>query len=336
MRARCSTVRSEARTRRRPQGDLPAVGLRPRPDAGTLLEFRFDGTVPDTVYTGLQRLGPGPDREIWQTPGPVVCGADGEVAWRRDARWLAITYQVPDDGRCDLADLAATAYQRILEVARQQACPWLVRAWNFMYRINAGDGDAERYRRFCLGRSRALDAAGVRHSELCAGTAIGSPEPVFRICALAAGEPGIAIENPRQVSAYEYPPIYGPRSPSFARGSALVRDDGSALLLISGTASVVGHETRHPHDLAGQLDEVIINLRTLLDESARILQRPQLGDFDGNSILRAYLRHAGDWPTAEAMLRRVWPGVVLVGFQGDICRQDLLVEVEAVHQCSAV
>lgn len=298
-----------------------------------MLEFRFDGTGPDTVSTGLARLGQGPDRELWQTAGPVKRGAAGEVAWRRDAHWLAITYQAADEGDGDLADVAATAYQRILEVARQQECPWLVRAWNFMYRINAGDGDAERYRRFCLGRSRALDAAGVRHSELCAGTAIGSPEPVFRVCALASRDPGIAIENPRQVSAYEYPRIYGPRSPAFARGSALVRDDGAALLMISGTASVVGHETRHPHDLTGQLDEVIINLRALLEESARSLQRPQLGDFDGNSILRAYVRHAADWPATEAMLRRAWPEVALVGFQGDICREDLLVEVEAVHQC---
>ena len=140
------------------------------------------------------------------------------------------------------------------------------------------------------------------------------------------------IENPRQVSAYRYPRRYGPRSPSFARATAVAGPDGSTLLMISGTASVVGHRTLHEGDVDAQLEEVIRNLETLLSESASQLGRPGLAEFDEASLLRVYLRHAEDWPAIERRLRQRWPGVHLAGLRGDVCRADLLVEIEAVSR----
>jgi len=152
----------------------------------------------------------------------------------------------------------------------------------------------------------------------------------MRIFLLTGSRPGINIENPRQVSAYRYPRIYGPRSPSFARATALPQPDGQMLLMISGTASVVGHETLHEGDLIAQLDEIERNLRALLGESAARLARPGLKTFGPDALLRAYVRYRDDWPAVRDHLARAWPGVSVVGLEGDICRTDLLVEIEAV------
>ena len=87
---------------------------------------------------------------------------------------------------------------------------------------------------------------------------------VLQVYWLAARVAGTPLENPRQVAAYRYPRQYGPQSPTFAR--AMLPPAGSDMpLLLSGTASVVGHETRHPGDVLAQLDETFANLDSLLD-----------------------------------------------------------------------
>src|SRR3546814_8116900 len=47
--------------------------------------------------------------------------------------------------------------------------------------------------------------------------------------------------------------------PSFSRAT-LIGDGANARLLVSGTASVVGHESLHAGDLTAQLDETMANL----------------------------------------------------------------------------
>src|SRR5699024_7860842 len=125
---------------------------------------------------------------------------------------------------------------------------------------------------------------------------------------------------------------YGPRSPSFARATAVAAADESAWLMISGTASVVGHRTAHEDDVHAQLEEIIRNLESLMAESARRLGHSGLADFGENSLLRVYVRHAGDWPAVERRLRERWPLPRLAGLRGDVCRSDLLVEIEAVSR----
>ncbi|MFN3368900.1 MAG: hypothetical protein ACK4ZX_05785, partial [Thermus sp.] len=49
-------------------------------------------------------------------------------------------------------------YRTLLAAARPGPRPYLIRVWNYLGAINAGEGDAERYRRFCVGRDAAVDA----------------------------------------------------------------------------------------------------------------------------------------------------------------------------------
>lgn len=294
---------------------------------------RFDFRGPNEAggsELGLDFLGGELVREFWQVAGPVSSGQAGEILWRRAGELAYLECVLADDGSEDPAVLAEQAYRELLAVAERHECPRLLRAWNFLPAINEGAGDQERYRRFCLGRAHALEAAGIDAPELCAGTAIGGDDPHLRIMLLCGAVGGINIENPRQVSAYHYPRIYGPRSPSFARATALSAGTGPALLMISGTASVVGHESLHEGDLDAQIEEIRLNLEALLAESVRRLERPGLAGFGPTSLIRVYVRHAEQWPRIQQRFAEIWPGVPLVGLRGDICRADLLLEVEAV------
>lgn len=315
--------------------DLPgglAVEAGGLPTEATLLHFALASPRAGTAGCGLDWLGGDLAAENWRVDGAVQAGGTGDLTWRRAGDLLFLALEQPDDPAADPREAVESAYERLLTAAAEAGCRHLLRAWNYLPAINAGDGDAERYRRFCLGRAAALEKAGYGHGELCAGTAIGGDEPLLRIYLLCAPAPGINIENPRQVSAYRYPRRYGPRSPSFARATAVAGRDDSILLMVSGTASVVGHRSLHAGDIDGQLDEVIRNLETLLSESAQKLGRPGLAEFDDTGLLRVYVRYAEDWPVIERRLRERWPEARLAGLRGDVCRSDLLVEIEAVSR----
>jgi hypothetical protein len=131
------------------------------------------------------------------------------------------------------------------------------------------------------------------------------------------------VENPRQVSAYEYPAQYGPK-PAFSRASIL-----GDTLFISGTASIVGHETVHVDDVTGQTRETLANIEALVGEANRI---SGAGRFDMSTLAyKVYVRHATDLPLIQSQLHTLTQVLYL---QADICRQDLLVEIEAVGRAT--
>ena len=137
------------------------------------------------------------------------------------------------------------------------------------------------------------------------------------------------VENPRQVAAYRYPRQYGPQPPSFAR--AMLPPAGSDMpLLLSGTASVVGHETLHADSLSAQLEDTFANFGSLLDEAHR--RRPGLpARFGAGTRLKVYLRDAGARAAVEAAMARLAPGVPVLLLHADICRRDLHIEIDGVH-----
>ncbi|RMG50043.1 MAG: hypothetical protein D6717_14190 [Gammaproteobacteria bacterium] len=220
------------------------------------------------------------------------------------------------------------AYGAIRDALSGTGFGHLLRIWHFFPRINEEENGLERYRAFCRGRHDALVQWDLDETRLPAATAIGSHGDGLLIHFLAARSPGIQIENPRQVSAYCYPQQYGPRSPTFSRATLMPWPDGHRQLFISGTASIVGHETRHAGDLEAQLDETLTNIRSLIDVARGEHDLP-LGGPEALDGLRIYLRHAEDAPRLEALLHARLPdSLPRVILHGDICRSDLLLEIE--------
>ena len=257
-------------------------------------------------------------RELWQVDAEVVCGRQRPLRWSAGGGWLFVALDVHESEHGGIEAASEFAYRTLcgFVAARQESN--LLRVWNYLHAINEGEGDSERYRQFCIGRARGLAAHGIQ--KYPAATAIGhrDAQGLLQIYALCAMRPGESLENPRQVSAWRYPRQYGPTPPSFAR--ALKLPDGG--LAISGTAAVVGHASRHGSDVAEQVRETCVNLRALLDAAGA-------RDFDAASPLKVYVRNSGDAPAIEAMLAaRIDAAVPRVLLLGDICRRELLVEID--------
>ncbi|HEX7807415.1 MAG TPA: Rid family hydrolase, partial [Thermoanaerobaculia bacterium] len=151
--------------------------------------------------------------------------------------------------------------------------------------------------------------------DLPAASAVGMRGRGLVTYYLAAREAGVQVENPRQVAAYHYPPQYGPKSPSFSRATMW-----GGMVFVSGTSSVIGHQTVHHGDVDAQLDETLRNIEVVLGQTNRTL---------GNVVAaKTYVRNAADRDRIASRLAEVFP--VNLYLEADICRKDLLLEIECV------
>ena len=267
--------------------------------------------------------------EVWRGKGEVNAGHDGPIRWSSDGELLFGVIEVRED-EGGIKAAAREAYAQMSRFVSARDFPHMLRIWNYFDAITLGDGDAERYRQFCVGRAQGL---GQFETELLpAATAIGrcDDERVLQVYWLAAKAPGRPIENPRQVSAYRYPRQYGPQSPSFARAMLPPTRDQMPMLL-SGTAAVVGHASQHDGELQAQMEETFRNFDALL-EAARARQPALPGKFGPGTRLKVYVRDAADLQlVAEALDARFGDRVPRVLLHAAICRRELAIEIDGVH-----
>jgi chorismate lyase/3-hydroxybenzoate synthase len=243
--------------------------------------------------------------------------------------------QFEEDQFSGLEQATYHAYRSILACQQRLGYPYLLRTWNYLPDIHREEDGLERYRAFCLGRHRILETTPNFERHLVAATAMGTRTPRMLIYFLAALEPGLRVENPRQVSAFHYPFRYAPRSPSFSRAT-LKYWGAEAHLYVSGTASIVGHETQHVGNSLAQLDETLNNLQALV-ENVRRLHRLKIQALSELSLLKVYLRQGVDVvPVAQRLQKCLGGSVQALFLQGDICRNDLLLEIEAFHVGSII
>lgn len=265
--------------------------------------------------------------EIWHATGPVSAGFDGQIRFARDPSYLAGAIELQERACGGLEAASEAAYRAIASFQSRSQHPHILRMWNYLDAINEGEGDSERYRIFCQGRKNGLGPDNAK--QYPAATAIGCRDGarVLQVYWLAGRTPGLALENPRQVSAFQYPRRYGPVSPTFSRAVQL----REGLLMISGTASIVGHATQHVGDVQRQLDEIFSNLEALLGRAHE--NDPSLpAEFSRGTLIKAYVRRPADAPLVDRALRsRLPPGTPYMVLEGDVCRADLLVELDCQH-----
>ena len=290
------------------------------------------GDVADTIGAALL-VPDGPTADAWFAGSHTSFGASGCVQFQTDGCWVHGSAQV-DAGSClgGLEQAAHRIYTDLFAALSQTDSTHLLRVWNYVPGINdEGDG-LEHYRHFNAGRQRAfIDAGRSAFEGAPAACALGTASGPLRMYFLAGPVAPLAIENPRQISAYRYPDQYGQRSPTFSRAALVDVGDGRQALFISGTASIQGHLSMHVGDVRRQTEETLLNIDAVL-QAARQQGRVPLAAADLTCTV--YLRHPADLAVVREVLERKWGPLseamrTLVVLHADICRADLLVEIEA-------
>ncbi len=291
--------------------------------------LRGFGSCP-VVCLDLPQINGAPLAELWTSNLPVTYDQTEGIHCAMNDEVLFGALQVEERPGMLLDSMTYTAYRRLLVQVRALGYPHLLRVWNYFPRINCESDVLERYQRFCAGRHQALvECLSDFPRSLPAGTAIGTMSGPLSIHFLAAREPGTHVENPRQVRAYEYPRVYGARSPSFARATLRPSISGSHLL-IAGTASVVGHVSEHIGEPHKQTMEIVHNLNALITHTEQ-LHGVTRGQWNGQAFFKVYLRHPEDFMTIRDILKGQLPSHTEVLYlQGEMCRRELLLEIEGI------
>lgn len=275
-------------------------------------------------------------RQVWCCCGNVhtesTRSSDGVGLHLAESEDFLFATAVADE-RLSIERQSLACYMALLQALRTRRKPHPLRIWNYLAGINEIEAGVERYRSFNSGRRQAFRELGCTVAEGApAACALGMRHGPLQIAILGSKRPPVSIENPRQTSAYHYPEQYGIDPPIFSRAAWFAQPAGAGLLLISGTASIVGHRTVHVGDVMAQAQESVKNIRGLLDvahqKAGAPLWRP--ADLSG----RVYLRHAADYPRVRAHLESLGMHDFCY-VEADICRSDLLVEIEAEAQAAA-
>jgi chorismate lyase/3-hydroxybenzoate synthase len=289
-----------------------------------LAVVRYGFPAPDpipgvlTVSVPMPQFGQ-PTDEVWRTSLGVTRGEEGAVAFAATDRFMFGVLTLAQSPGEPLEAGSRTAYRTILAFLRDRGYPHPVRMWNYLPRINADEEGMERYQRFCVGRAEGFEAI-VGESETGAfpsATAVGSmADDTLSVHFLAGRASPGHVESPRQVSAYRYPRRYGPQSPSFSR--ATLFEHG---VYVAGTASITGAESRHEGDPVEQFKETLVNIDALVKRT---------GGVEAAGLYKIYLRRPEDYPAVRALFEIARPKREAQYLQADICRSELLLEVELI------
>jgi enamine deaminase RidA (YjgF/YER057c/UK114 family) len=289
-------------------------------------------------------------------PEPPAWAVEHFAAALRDRAglddWRLVSADIPDCASLDAAALEAAvrdAY-RALATSLRASGHHPVRFWNFVPGIHADmGGGLDRYMVFNAGRYAAFEEwfgqAALFTRTVPTASAVGIGSGSLAIHALGGRDAGVPVENPRQVPAYRYSARYGPIPPCFARGT-IVRGlpagagerAGAAMLLVGGTASIVGENSLHDRDARQQALETFENLAELVAAARRQIgggdaaghDAPRAA-FDAFSELRVYVVRDADAPLLRDMVTDRFGRTARIEFaQADLCRRELLVEIEGL------
>lgn len=220
----------------------------------------------------------------------------------------------------------------------------VIRQWNYIEKItckiNHAGKASQHYQIFNDVRSKYYDNANFSNG-YPAATGIGMDFGVVCIDFIAArvSEDGlvVGIKSPVQFDAYTYSKEvlaencamsdFCRTTPKFERAK-LISMGGSKWIFISGTAAIVGQDSDRDNSVEHQTEMTIDNIKQLISvenitkQGVRIAEEPEV------TYLRVYVKYKEDLLAVEQICRKHFKDISLSFVVADICRQELLVEME--------
>ena len=143
-----------------------------------------------------------------------------------------------------------------------------------------------------------------------------------------------AVDNPLQVSAHAYSQQVlinnteaHKTTPKFERARYMCGEDAS--VYISGTAAIRGEESCS-EDAVGQTRLTMENIDYLISEENLVKSGVAEPEKMAYASLRAYLKYRDDLEQVVEWMDGNYPAVDVLYLWADICREELLIEIEGI------
>ncbi len=214
----------------------------------------------------------------------------------------------------------------------------IVRQWNYIGNIVACREGKQNYQEFNDARTRYY-SKGAWGNGYPAATGIGSVDGIVVGCIAFKKSDGkgiYPIDNPLQVAAH----VYSKRvliddavdavksTPKFERAK-LIETERGAICFVSGTAAIRGEESVDASSATMQTLRTIENIKHLV--SKENLERFGSKPYDLDYIyLQVFVKHEKDYEEVRKVVEEHYPQVPVVYTVADVCRSELLVEIEGI------
>jgi enamine deaminase RidA (YjgF/YER057c/UK114 family) len=263
-----------------------------------------------------------------------------------DVAWAYVANAIPGDAVSTVYDQTTASLQSLqgLLLRSDMRLDQTIRTWFYLGDILASEGEKRRYERFNAARTDFYADACFFQPHISArstsaypaSTAIGARGIGIGTSAIALSTDrsdvvAVPLENPQQQPAASYAPDGDQESPRFARAVAVAVGD-DAMIFISGTASITESDSRHVGDVVAQTNQTLDNIAMLISKDN--LSRHGLLGFGASlqdlAAMRVYLKRPQDYPIVRQICEDRIGKIPVVYVVADICRPELLVEIEGI------
>ena len=217
----------------------------------------------------------------------------------------------------------------------------IVRQWNYIGSIVAYRGGKQNYQEFNDARTRYY-AKGAWHNGYPAATGIGASGDCIIVGGIAfksdtRSAKGIyPIDNPLQVAAH----VYSKRvlidddknamksTPKFERAK-LIETENGVCCFVSGTAAIRGEKSVDASSARLQTIKTIENIEYLVSKDN--LVKHGCKPYDLKYVkLHVFVKNEKDYEVVREVVEEAYSQVSVVYTIADVCRRELLVEIEAI------
>jgi enamine deaminase RidA (YjgF/YER057c/UK114 family) len=262
-----------------------------------------------------------------------------------NAKTISLGGMVANDKQLSVFDQSMQIFEKIRTILEIEEMPVesIVRQWNYIANITQVVNGKQHYQAFNDARSHFYNTTDWTNG-YPAATGIGtcSGGVVVDVFAIKPKKKTIeihALDNKLQVPAHDYSPnvLIGEQdatyktctTPKFERGKVICINP-EILIYISGTAAIRGEQNPDGSSIEKQtrttLENIdyLISTENLKNAGVECTKTPEI------KSLRIYLKEDSFYEAAKQMIDQSLPHVPAVYLLGDICRDNLLIEIEGI------
>ncbi len=275
------------------------------------------------------------DSSVWDIQ--IVSSGENAAALFSNSNTEILVGNVQADKNHSCKKNSEKAFESLMDIFHSTRFPIksIVRQWNYLEDILGFDGEEQRYQEFNNVRSgvyrNEFEAAGYP-----AATGIGMNRGgvIIEFVAVKSDEViSHSVDNPDQIAAHVYSEkvLVGEEcvlktTPKFERARYFGLND-KKMIFISGTASIIGEKTVGIDDPVEQTEVTIQNINRLYsDEILEGLSKDKLRARYGHA--RVYVKYRKDFAAIKKTFQARYGKLPVVYIIADICRDNLLVEIE--------
>lgn len=223
----------------------------------------------------------------------------------------------------------------------------IFRQWNYIPKITAVDeNDYQHYQAFNDSRTEFYRVCDWSKKGYPAATGIGMDCGAVTVDLIAVKPLNnkmkiVPIDNDLQFAAHVYSQevligaegdvVEGRSTPKFERAKALGNIKDGYICFISGTAAIRGEDSMDSDDAATQTIQTMENIEHLISDHTCNKYGVELSSKEREiHSARAYVKFAEDTADIKRVTEDRWKDTSVVYLLADVCREELLIEIEAI------